>query len=61
MSDIERQHSGEKSITKAHISSDFENDDPEYAEYLILAEEYTGEKMKKLTVSPISCHFDLIS
>lgn len=54
MSDLERQHSnGEKSITKAHINDGMENEDPEYAEYLILAEEYTGEKMKKLTVSRV--------
>lgn len=27
-----------------------EHDDPEYREYLALAEEYSGDKLKKLTV-----------
>lgn len=50
MSDLERQNS-EKSISHIKIQSELEEVDPEYAEYLVLAEEYTGEKMKKLTVS----------
>jgi hypothetical protein len=51
MSDLERQYSGEKSIAQTKVHDDHENEDPEYAEYLVLAEEYTGDKMKRLTVS----------
>ncbi len=54
MGDLERQLSGEKSIGNEVIQNGVENDDPEYAEYLILAEEYTGDKLKKITVSGVN-------
>jgi hypothetical protein len=50
MSDLERAYSGEKDVVKAHVQDESEHDDPEYTEYLVLAEAYTGEKMRKLTV-----------
>ena len=51
MGDLERQFSGEKSLAHDKVQGDLENDDPEYSEYLALAEEYSGDKLKKLTVS----------
>jgi hypothetical protein len=43
----------EKSLAAIDIDGgiDPEHDDPEYAEYLALMDEYTGDKLKKLTVS----------
>jgi len=42
----------EKGLAAADVKADvIEYDDPEYSEYLALTEEYSGEKLKKLTVS----------
>jgi hypothetical protein len=36
--------------TKVDAEVDLEHDDPEYREYLALAKEYSGDKLKQLTV-----------
>ena len=42
----------EKGLAAIDVKGDVgEYDDPEYSEYLALAEEYSGDKLKKLTVS----------
>jgi hypothetical protein len=42
----------EKGLAATDVKGDVgEYDDPEYSEYLSLAEEYSGDKLKKLTVS----------
>ena len=42
----------EKDLAATDVKGDVgEYDDPEYSEYLSLAEEYSGDKLKKLTVS----------
>lgn len=42
----------EKGLAATDIKGDVaEHDDPEYTEYLVLAEVYSGDKLKKLTVS----------
>lgn len=40
--------------SKVDAEADLENDDPEYREYLALAEVYSGDKLKKLTVCTTS-------
>jgi len=41
----------EKGLAATDVKADVvEYDDPEYSEYLALAEEYSGDKLKKLTV-----------
>lgn len=41
----------EKGLAATDIKGDVgEYEDPQYSEYLALAEEYSGEKLKKLTV-----------
>jgi len=43
----------EKGLVATDVKGDVEHDDPEYTEYLALAEEYSGDKLKKLTVSTL--------
>lgn len=53
MADIERHFTPEKDLTVTTLKGESEYEDPEYAEYLALTEEYSGDKLKKLQVSVI--------
>jgi hypothetical protein len=50
MAELERRLTVEKDLAHDTVKADLEQDDPEYTEYLALAQEYSGEKLKKLQV-----------